>query len=163
MNRIYFVIVGDRGQPVFELELYARDSTPVAAMSSSSASPDSDVKQDDYRNLSQFIAHAALDLVDAHQCVSPQMYLKNVDRFNEWSVSAFLAASGTRFVLLHPLRDEQRKDDAEMIRSFFMAVYECYIKLIMNPLYDPTTPIRSASFRERCAQIARRNLNIPAD
>jgi len=136
MSSYYFVIVGLRDNPIFEMEFQAKGEK----------------REDNGRYLNQFVAHAALDLVDLHAQQNPSMYLKAIDNFNQWNVSAFVTASKLRFLMLHNVKN----DDG--IKTFFQEIYEIYTKHVLNPFYTHNTEIKSPAFEKKAQGLAKRYL-----
>ena len=107
-------------------------------------------RREDNSHLNQFIIHAALDMVEDSVWGTQSMFFKSVDKFNDYLISAFVTAGGIKFMLLHDVRNE------DGIRSFFHDVHELYVKVLMNPFYQPNTPITSSLFDSRVKTLGRR-------
>jgi hypothetical protein len=127
-----FTIVSNADVPLYEANL---GQTP---------------KREDAAHLQEFVAHAALDVVDERRWETPQTNLKLVDRFNDLLVYAHVTAGGTRFVLLHDARNE------ESVRAFFADVHELYVKAALNPFHDADAPIECAAFDDRVRALGRK-------
>ncbi|KLO04834.1 transport protein particle complex subunit [Schizopora paradoxa] len=122
------------------------------------------------RHVIQMIANASLDVIEDVMRKDGAMYLKAVDKFNEWTISAFVTPGNMKFILLH----ETKNDDG--IRSFFMDVWELYVKVsrpraisrynrlinfdetLLNPFHTAYTPIRSSVFDGRVRASAKKYL-----
>jgi len=102
--------------------------------------------------LNQFIVHSALDIVEELQWNTSNMYLKTIDKFNEWHISAHVSAGNIKFMLLHETKNE------DSIRSFFSECCELYIRILLNPFYELNSPITSPTFDNRMRLIAKKYL-----
>jgi trafficking protein particle complex subunit 2 len=85
--------------------------------------------------LFEFIINAAIDPVESQQWKNNTMYLKNVDKYNELSVSCLITPSNAKFMLLHENRPE------DQIKGFFNEVYDLFVRVVMNPFYESTSRI----------------------
>ncbi|KAJ7630729.1 Sedlin [Roridomyces roridus] len=104
------------------------------------------------RHVIQMIANASLDVIEDAMKTQTTMYFKSVDKFNEWTVSAFVTPGNMKFLLLH----EGKNDDG--IKAFFTDVWELYVKTMLNPFHTAHTPVRSAVFDTRVRASAKKYL-----
>ncbi|EEB08320.1 TRAPP complex subunit Trs20 [Schizosaccharomyces japonicus yFS275] len=133
----YLAIIGTKDNPVYELEII-----PIKEMNE-------DILKS---HLHQFVAHASLDLIEQGQWTSNSLYLRSIDQFHDTMISAFLTPSNIKFILLH----KTKNDDG--IKLFFQELHELYIKMLMNPFYEPNQPIHSQAFDLRVRTLAKRQL-----
>lgn len=129
MNQEFYCVIVNNDKPIYEFPT-----------------------EDRHRYLKQFIAYSALDIIDELETTTSSMHLKALDKFNEWTVHAFVP-NKLRILLL--VTNKLRADE-----NFFMELYQTYSKFAANPLYIHDTPIRSAAFDRKVSLIARRYLNI---
>jgi len=107
-------------------------------------------REKEQRHLCQLIAHASLDLLEARARATSQCFLKSVDRFNEWHISAYLTPGGAKFIMVH----DQINEDA--VRNFFQDVNDIWLRLRLNPFYNPDGEIKNKSFLLRVRAIGQR-------
>ncbi|KAI8823466.1 Sedlin [Fimicolochytrium jonesii] len=140
----YFALVGTRDNPLYEAE-WGPQTRNTAGDAQGGQN-----RKEEHKHLNQFIVHAALDVVEELMWGSTSMYLKIVDKFNEWYISAYVTASGAKFMLLH------ETSNIDGIRNFFQDTHELYIKTLLNPFTEINAPITSPMFDAKVKALARK-------
>ncbi|VWU51951.1 trafficking protein particle complex subunit 2, putative [Hepatocystis sp. ex Piliocolobus tephrosceles] len=125
-------------------------------------------KKDISEHLSQFILHQSLDTVDELVWRSSHMYLKTIDSFNNYSVSAYCTPGHIKFLLLYKNKNYISNitnnshfylPSDDNLRSFFEIVHENYIRVLLNPLYEPNGIIISSLFDQNIHLAAKKFLH----
>ena len=101
----------------------------------------------------ELIAYASLDMVELSEWQTNNMYLKQVDKFDDSIIHCFVTPGRMRFLLLH----KGKSDDS--IKNFFNDVYEYYVKALLNPFIDKNTKISSKTFDAKVNNLMKRHLN----
>jgi len=104
------------------------------------------------KHVMQLVAHSSLDVVEDVQWTNGGMYHKAIDKFYEWTVSAWLTPGGVKIIILHEIKN----DDG--IRLFLQETWEAYVKTLLNPFHEANAPIRSQTFDARIKASARKHL-----
>jgi len=103
--------------------------------------------------LDEFILYSSLDIIDRVKGVSSDAYLKVVDRFNDYSVSAFVPISSVRFLLLH-----KQPANEEAMRQFFQEAYVHYARLVSDFAYTLGSVITQPAFDQNIQGCSRKFL-----
>lgn len=104
------------------------------------------------RELNPFVVHSALDIVEDVQWSKNSMYLKVIDNFSGFYVSAYVTPSNVKFLLLHELTSE------ETIRQFFFELNDLYVKTLLNPFYSVNDVIKNSVFDLKVKYLAKKYL-----
>lgn len=167
----YFVIISPTDTPLFELTFGTSKAggDGVARFRNGETS----------RYMNQFIVHAALDVVEEVQWLTPNMWLKVIDSYAPTSshISCFVTGSNHRFMLLHqptPMPTSSAGSRAstissnsiphnptspqteDAIRQFMTEIFELWVKATMNPFYRLNSPVVSPVFRQRVTSAGRK-------
>ena len=94
-----------------------------------------------------------MDPMEEQMLQSSQNFLRVLDKFNDFNVTGFVTSDNLKFLLLH----KQRSEDS--IRRFFHDVRDLYLKVLLNPFYDPKTLISNSQFEARVQSLARLHLH----
>ncbi|CDK27755.1 unnamed protein product [Kuraishia capsulata CBS 1993] len=138
----YFAMIGTKDNPIYELEIgtykQSGDGTPKFPT--------------EMKELNPFIVHSALDIVEEVQWKNNQLYLKTIDSFYGYQVSAYVTPGNVKFMLLHDVKAE------ESIRQFFIEINDLYVKMLLSPFYNFNESIKSGSFDMRVRLLAKKYL-----
>lgn len=105
----------------------------------------------------------------------PIRYLKVIDKFFNNYISCFVTGANVKFLLLHqPFGGSSSSGSSrsstsiaanptsaateEAIKSFFLEVYENWVKAVMNPFYKVNMEVKSPIFRQRVFAAGRKYL-----
>uniref|UniRef100_A0A060SZ83 ARAD1C03168p n=1 Tax=Blastobotrys adeninivorans TaxID=409370 RepID=A0A060SZ83_BLAAD len=138
----YLAIVGTNDSPIYELELGTHRQ---GGDGSAKFSPE-------MKELNPFVVHAALDIVEDVQWNTSGLYLKAVDNFYSYMISAFVTPGNVKIMLLHDTKNE------DSIRQLFNDVYDLYVKTLLSPFYFVNQPITSPVFDQKVRALARKYL-----
>ncbi|EHY60306.1 TRAPP subunit [Exophiala dermatitidis] len=167
----YFVIISPTDTPLFEL-----------TFGTSKAGGDGVARfrnGETARYMNQFIVHAALDVVEEVQWLTPNMWLKVIDNYAPTNshISCFITGTNVRFMLLHQPsaisnasagtrsstisstsipQNPTSPQTEEAIRQFMNEAFELWVKTLMNPFYTIGKPIKSPVFRQRVVAAGRK-------
>lgn len=167
----YFVIISPTDSPLFELTFGSSKAggNGVAHFRNGETS----------RYMNQFVVHAALDVVEEVQWLTPNMWLKVIDHYAPTNshISCFITGTNVRFMLLQQPSAIQTSaagarastvnstsipqnptspQTEEAIRQFMTEVYELWCKNLMNPFYRIGDEIQSPVFRARVTAAGRK-------
>ncbi|KAK9465743.1 Sedlin [Lipomyces arxii] len=138
----YLAIIGSKDNSVYNLEFgtYRQGGNGNSKFSN------------DMKQLCPFIVHSSLDIVEEMQWNTNQMHMKVIDKFYNYLISAYLTVGNMKFLLLHETRND------EVIKQFFVDLYDLYVKTLMSPFYTVDQQIKSKVFDQRVKMLAKKYL-----
>ncbi|CCW71739.1 unnamed protein product [Phytomonas sp. Hart1] len=101
----------------------------------------------------QFMLYSSLDVLDDIIWQRDDIYVSKVDQpyGEKYYVSAFVGLAPIRLIMM---QDTEPKDS---LRVFFAEAYELTMKYLLNPFFDATKKIESASFHNSIMTLLNRS------
>jgi len=130
---LYLALIGTRDNPLYEME----------------------IKMDPIRDFCPFIVHSALDIIEDLQWKTNQLYFKNIDNYDNYSISGYVTPGNIKFMILY---QNLRSDEA--IRQFFGELNDLYVKTLLSPFYTINEAIRSKAFDQKVRMLSRKYFNL---
>ncbi|KAI0462992.1 hypothetical protein LJB42_003797 [Komagataella kurtzmanii] len=106
---------------------------------------------DPIRDFCPFIVHSALDIIEDLQWKTNQLYFKNIDNYDNYSISGYVTPGNIKFMILY---QNLRSDEA--IRQFFGELNDLYVKTLLSPFYTINEAIRSKAFDQKVRMLSRK-------
>ena len=150
MGRSYFVIVGRRDACLYDWVSHPASIPADGAAAAATASP-----ADKAMQMRQFVAHAALDVVEHQTAQTTNVMHRHVDSHGDWKISAFVPYGPVKLLLL---QEGDGALDAAPMNKFFLDAHELVARLVANPFTALDAPIASELFRSKMRAICQRHL-----
>ncbi|CCE86306.1 Piso0_004789 [Millerozyma farinosa CBS 7064] len=162
MSSYYFVIIGTRDNPIYELEFSSFRSgvSGIQVPGKSQFSPS-------VKEILPFISHSALDIIEDAQWSTNSFNLGKIDSFYGLMINAFISQGNIKYVLCYDANGSGtngssspslNKNDENSIKQFFTEANELYVKCLLNPFYSVNNAITSPDFDHRMKLLARKYL-----
>ncbi|XP_053990128.1 trafficking protein particle complex subunit 2-like [Hylaeus volcanicus] len=116
--------------------------------------------KEDTSHLNEMILYASMDNFEEYAWQTSNLFLSQIDRFNDSAVSAYITPTHVKFLLLHRVTKGTSicKTLDNNISKFFTEIHTLYLKILMNPFYEVYSPLNFTEFESKIQFFAKKYL-----